>query len=65
MPAAKMQKIFSNITEEGLAKLTSVIFLVVFAACVAMGGMGLDWLSWFFGVASGLSIWKLIFKKKS
>ena len=58
-----MQKLFNGVTQEGLAKLTSVVFLVIFATCVVTGDTGVDWLSWFVGFASGLSTWKLIFKK--
>ena len=42
---------------------SSVLFLVVFVICLATGGFGLDWVSWFIGVASGLSVWKLVFRK--
>ena len=50
-------------TENDFAKLTSVLFLVVFVICLVTGGFGLDWVSWFIGIASGLSIWTLFFKK--
>lgn len=58
-----MQKLFRSMTENDFSKLTSVMFLAVFAICVVTGDRWLDWLSWFVGVASGVSIWKLIFKR--
>ncbi|MBR4904137.1 MAG: hypothetical protein IKZ53_05660 [Selenomonadaceae bacterium] len=39
---------------------TSIFFLAVFGAELLFGNLKVDWQSWFFGVATAVSIFKLI-----
>ena len=48
--------------EKNLAKGSCAAFIALFALCVATG-LNIEWLSWFFGLASGVSLWQLIFKR--
>lgn len=38
--------------------VTSVVFLMVFVLCVAVGNIVHDWHDWFFGVVFGLAIYQ-------
>lgn len=52
----------SKSTEKNLAKISSVLFLIIFAVCVVTG-LQVEWFSWLFGLAAGVSIVELLIPK--
>lgn len=58
-----MKKFFSGMTERTLGRLSGALLWLIFAVCVVTGDNWLSWGSWFIGVACGVSLWQLIFKR--